>query len=64
MTSFFWGVNCVQVVAETFHREYLPTWSKSFYRPRDVELKNIGLVNVQPSDSLFVVGSMNVFIVF
>jgi len=34
------------VVAET-HREYLPTWSKSFYRPRDVELKNIGLVNVQ-----------------
>ena len=44
--DFFWEF---QVVAET-HREYLPTWSKSFYRPRDVELKNIGLVNVQPSD--------------
>lgn len=32
--------------AET-HREYLPTWSSSFYRPRDVDLKHIGLVNVE-----------------
>ena len=50
----------LEALAE-IHREYLPTWSSSFYRPRDVELKNIGLVNVLTSDTLGMLSHLSVF---